>query len=119
QRRGQKSHLLNRTSSRAARCLTAPSSVEESCCAEHGAPLGRSQPGRLYAEAKRRSGWWTKATPARRTSGPMVACESANGRWASTEPVGGRCSICACWRAVFDLFGGRLDPRHQLPCWWV
>ena len=40
-------------------------------CAEHGTRLGRSSPGRPYAEAEGQPGKWTKAHPARRILGPV------------------------------------------------
>lgn len=46
-----------------------PHSID-STCAEYGPRVGRSLTGRQYAQADGRPGWWTKARPARRTSGP-------------------------------------------------
>ncbi len=40
-------------------------------CAEHGTRVGRSSPGRPYAEAEGQPGKWTKAHPARRILGPI------------------------------------------------
>lgn len=51
-------------------CARRPPSVD--CrCAEHGTRLGRSSPGRPYAEAEGQPGKWTKAHPARRIRGPF------------------------------------------------
>ena len=44
-------------------------------CAEHGTRVGRSPPGRPYAEAEGQPGRWTKAHPARRILGPVSYVE--------------------------------------------
>src|SRR6478735_4862978 len=60
-------------------CRTLPPSVD--CrCAEHGTRLGRSPPGRPYAEAEGQPGRWTKAHPARRNHGPFLSRAQASSR---------------------------------------